>query len=120
MELTISNMNFFLKKKWAIKLATVTIFIICTISLASFNLYRPLHIRVISGLIDSFLLNSPLFICAMRIPSGKFKYLFAFGVLLSGLAGLLLVVRQGWPLGIISTVFHLWLIYELLSQKGRK
>jgi hypothetical protein len=120
MELAINSMSFLFQKKWAIRFAVVAIFIICTISLASFNLYRPLHTRIISGLVNSFLLNFPLFISAMRIPSGKFRYLLALGVLTSGLTGLLLVIRQGWPLGIMSLVFHFWLIYELLSQKVRK
>lgn len=120
MELAIKKISFPIKKKWIIRLAALVIFTLCYVTLSNLNLYRPLHIRVMSGLVNSFFLNITLLICAVKIPTGKLRYLLAFGIVFSGLAGVFLIIPFGWPVAAISLIFHLWLAYKLVSRGGLK
>ena len=120
MELVIKKMSFPIKEKWIIRLATLVIFTLCYVTLSNLNLYRPLHIRVMSGLVNSFFLNITLLTCAVKIPTGKFRYFLALGIVFSGLAGVFLIIPFGWPMAAISLTFHLWLAYKLVSRGGFK
>ncbi len=119
MELSIDRIELSLKKKWIIRFATLAILILCTISLRKFGEPRPYYLSVVSGLIDSILLNAPIIFCSFKLPRGKFRYLLALGVFLSGL-GVFIIIAYGWTVATIALAFHLWLVYELLSQKSFK
>lgn len=120
MELVIKNMSFSKKEKWIVRIFALAIFTLCSFTLANINVYRPLHIRIISSLIDSFILNVLLFTCAVRIPKGSFRYLLIPGVILSGLSGVFLIIPYGWPMIALSVSFYLWFVHKLILQKNSK
>jgi len=107
------------KKKWAIRLAALTFTLLCSISLRDVGEPRPFYFTVIRGFGNSLFLNSALCFCAFRIPSGNFRYLMAILILLSGV-GVFIIIPYGWTIATIAFLFHLWLVYELVSSKGIK
>lgn len=119
MELVADRIKFSLKKRWSIRFAALTIFILCTISLREFGEPRPYYLSIVAGSINSLFLNASIIFCAFKLPRGKFRYLLALGVFLSGL-GVFIIIAYGWTVATIALAFHLWLIHELLSKKSFK
>ncbi|MGB0453982.1 MAG: hypothetical protein ACPGJV_09735 [Bacteriovoracaceae bacterium] len=119
MELAVDRFELSLKKKWVIRFAALTSLILCTISLKEFGEPRPYYLSIAAGFINSLFLNASIIFCAFKIPRGKLRYLMALGVFLSGL-GVFIIIAYGWTVATIALVFHLWLVYELLSQKSFK
>ena len=117
MELTVERMEPSFKKKWIIRFSALVSLVLCTVSLKEFGEPRPYYFSILAGLINSLFLNAFIIFCAFRIPKGKFRYLLALGVFLSGL-GVFAIIAYGWTVATIALAFHLWLVYELLPQKS--
>jgi len=107
------------KKTWFVRAVAIIITVLCTIPLMDVGEPRPLGISLIRGLGNSLILNVSLWICAIRLPKGKLRYFLAFLVFLSGL-GVFIIIAYGWTIATLALLFHLWLAYQLILDKGVK
>ena len=110
------------KKKWFTRFITITIFILCSISLSDVGEPRPYYFDVIRGdvlrgFVNSLFLNFFLLCSVLKKPKGKLKYLMAFLLLLSGL-GVFIIIPFGWTVAFLALIFHIWFIYDLISPRG--
>ena len=112
------------KKKWFIRFMGIVIFLLCSISLSDVGEPRPYYFDVIRGdvlrgLVNSLFLNAFLLCTIIKTPKGKLRYVMAFLLLLSGV-GVFIIIPYGWTVASLALIFHLWLIYELISPRGLK
>ena len=124
MELAMMTMNKFDKRKWFIRFMGIVIFLLCSISLSDVGEPRPYYFDVIRGdvlrgLVNSLFLNIFLLCTIIKIPKGKLRYVIAFFLLLSGV-GVVIIIPYGWTVASLALIFHLWLVYELISLRGLK
>lgn len=119
MELAITVVSTFEKKKWFIRFMAISIFLLCSISLSDVGEPRPLYFNVIRGLGNSLFLNFILLFTSVKTIKGKLRYAMAFLLLLSGV-GVFIIIPYGWTIASFALIFHLWLIYELTSPRGLK
>lgn len=124
MELAMMTVNKFDKKKWFIRFMGIVIFFLCSISLSDVGEPRPYYFDVIRGdvlrgLVNSLFLNVFLLCMIIKTPKGKLRYVMAFLLLLSGV-GVFIIIPYGWTVASLALIFHLWLVYELISPRGLK
>lgn len=124
MELAITTDSTFEKKKCFIRFMAITIFLLCSISLSDVGEPRPYYFDVIRGdvlrgLVNSLFLNFFLLCAVIKNQKGKLRYVMAFLLLISGL-GVFIIIPYGWAVASLALIFHLWLIYDLISPKSLK
>lgn len=124
MELAITTDSTFEKKKWFIRFIAITIFLLCSISLSDVGEPRPYYFDIIRGdvlrgFVNSLFLNFFLLCSVIKAPKEKLRHIMAFLLLLSGL-GVFIIIPYGWTVASLALIFHLWLIYDLISPKGLK
>lgn len=118
MELTIKKMDFSLNKNWLLRFAALIFTAVGVTVLHDIGEPRPLHISIPRGIVNSLLLNSPLWTCSFKTVRFKFRYLAAFFVFISGL-GVAMASPFGWSYGIAALIFHFWFVYDLLKGKEK-
>ena len=102
-------------KNWAIRMIALVFTMLCSFTLYDVGEPRPYHISIPRGILNSLILNTPLWLASIKWVRVKLKYLIALMILLSSV-GVFLATPWGWTIAILSLIFHLWLIYALVTS----
>lgn len=104
MELIFGRTNSLGKKKWIVRFGALAFILLCSIPLRDVGEPRPFYFTVLRGSGNSLFLNIALCLCAFKIPAGKYRYLMAILILLSGI-GVFIIIPYGWTIATASLFF---------------
>jgi hypothetical protein len=94
------------------------LFVLCANVFRTVDLYRPLHVRLINGLIVGVLLNVTLFTSLLQ-KTNRWRFLFILPLTISG-AGTAFVMSAYHAILIpLVLVFYFWIGFNLFGRGAR-
>ena len=103
-------------KNWFLRIMALIITALCVVTLHHVGEPRPLYISIPRGIGNSLILNAALWISSFTNVRKKLRYPVALLIFVSGI-GVFIASPFGWTLASILLIFHLWLVYDLLTSR---